>query len=123
MAHLLCTFACCASAAHAALRPWALAARRQPDEASSRPDWRDAPAMARWLVHVNDWGTLATVSRHLSSGGGSGSKSGGQDKRPVPYGGAVSYSDGPVAGWGTGRLLFYLTSMDATAFDLEARPV
>ena len=29
----------------------------------------------------------------------------------------ASYSDGP-AGQGTGRLLFYLTRLDATAFDL-----
>lgn len=32
--------------------------------------------------------------------------------------GVVSYSDGPP-GQATGRLLFYLTTMDATAFDLE----
>ena len=62
--------------------------------------------MARYLVHKNDWGTLSTISRHLSKHG------------VVPYGNAVSYSDGPK-GNSTGRLLFYLTKLDATAFDLE----
>jgi hypothetical protein len=64
--------------------------------------------MARWLVHRNDWGTLSTISRHLST-----------KHNAVPYGNVVSYSDGPPDN-STGRLLFYLTKMDATAFDLEA---
>ena len=64
--------------------------------------------MARYLVHRNDWGTLSTISRHLSK------------HSVVPYGNAVSYSDGPK-GNSTGRLLFYLTKLDATAFDLEVR--
>lgn len=40
---------------------------------------------------------------------------------PATYSNAVSYSDGP-RGNSTGRLLFYLTSMDATAQDLAASP-
>lgn len=59
--------------------------------------------MARWLVHTLDWGTLSTISRHLGG---------------APFGHTVSYSDGPRGG-STGRLLFYLTIMDAAAQDLE----
>lgn len=78
--------------------------------ASDRPVWTDGPKMARWLVHKNDWGSLATVSRHLSS-----------HKQPIAYSNAVSFSDGPVDN-ATGRLLFYLTPMDASAYDLQENP-
>lgn len=79
-----------------------------PQAGDGRPPWQHAADMARYLVHRNDWGTLSTISRHLSK------------HSLVPYGNAVSYSDGPK-GNSTGRLLFYLTKLDATAFDLEVR--
>lgn len=65
-----------------------------PDE---RPKYTEYATMARWLVHKSEWGTLSTISRQLS----------GRDQ-PVPFGNAVSISDGPVER-STGRLLFYLT--------------
>lgn len=37
-------------------------------------------------VHMNDWGTLSTISREMSSA-----------DRPVAFGSTVSYSDGPEA--------------------------
>jgi hypothetical protein len=132
--------------------------------------------MARWLVHQNTWGVVSTASQHLGNG----------TAGPLPFGNAVSYSDGPrsralplcfpaavcrllythlclvslalailyacrrsvaraaprrAAGpprspsvaaalpallsrrcHPTGRLLFYLTALDATAQDLSANP-
>ena len=87
--------------------------------------------MVRWLVAESDWGTLSTISRHLHG---------------APFGyellirqlsrfpglkawvrtlkaftvcrNLVSLSDGPRGG-STGRLLFYLTDLDASAADLE----
>ena len=59
--------------------------------------------MARYLVHSNNWGVLATSSRHLEG---------------VPFANVVSFSDGTWRN-STGRLLFYLTAMDSSAYDLE----
>ena len=61
--------------------------------------------MARYLIHASDYGTLATRSRHLSG---------------APFANLVSLSDGAV-GNSTGRLLFYLTPMDSSAYDLQVR--
>ena len=63
--------------------------------------------MARYLVHSNNYGTLATHSRHLNG---------------APFANVVSVSDGAV-GNSTGRLLFYLTPMDSTAYDLQVRAI
>lgn len=74
---------------------------------SRRPDYTMHAEMARWLVHVNGWGTLSTTSRDLSTA-----------NQTVAFGNIVSYSDGPNDR-STGRLLFYLTRLDATAYDLQ----
>lgn len=70
---------------------------------TKKPDIKQHAEFARWLVHANDWGVLSTISRHLDG---------------APYGHVVSYSDGPVDK-STGRLLFYLTTMDASTQDLQ----
>ncbi len=62
-------------------------------------------------MHLNDWGTLSTISRNLST-----------PAAPVPYGNTVSYSDGPQSR-STGRLLFYLTLLDAAAYDLQRNEI
>ena len=62
--------------------------------------------MARYLVHFNSWGTLATSSRHLGG---------------APFANVVSFSDG-TAGNSTGRILFYLTALDSSASDLKVCP-
>lgn len=67
-----------------------------------RPQYTDYAKMARWLVHQLEWGTVSTISRHLGG---------------TPFGNALSFGDGPRC-QPTGRLLFYLTTMDATAQDL-----
>lgn len=72
---------------------------------NTAPERIESPALvARWLAHSVDWGTISTTSVHLGG---------------AAFGNVASLSDGPP-GCSTGRLLFYLTSMDATAQDLEA---
>lgn len=71
-----------------------------------RPPHTEHARLARWLVHAVDWGTVSTTSVHLDG---------------IAFGNALSYSDGPV-GHSTGRLLFYLTTMDATAADVAVHP-
>ncbi|BAT76942.1 hypothetical protein LR48_Vigan01g288900 [Vigna angularis] len=65
----------------------------------SKPDPNDAAATARWLVSLNFWGVLNTISSDLGG---------------APFGNVVSYSDG-LPGAGTGIPYFYLTSLDPTA--------
>lgn len=60
----------------------AVVAHAAPPAHGERPPWQDAAAMARWLVHKNDWGTLSTVSRQLSG------------RNIVPFANAVSYRYG-----------------------------
>ncbi|CAL8468144.1 g7683 [Coccomyxa elongata] len=69
-----------------------------------RPYHAEHAKMARWLIAENDWGTVSTTSIHLAG---------------AAFGNLVSYADGPK-GNSTGRLLFYLTPMDATTTDLAA---
>ncbi|PSC73110.1 CREG1 [Micractinium conductrix] len=69
-----------------------------------RPPYTEYARVARWLVHQTTWGEVSTTSRHLGG---------------MAFGHVVSHADGPCD-QPTGRLLFYLTSMDATAQDLQA---
>eukprot|EP00213_Chloropicon_mariensis_P006697 CAMPEP_0197476984 /NCGR_PEP_ID=MMETSP1309-20131121/12484_1 /TAXON_ID=464262 /ORGANISM="Genus nov. species nov., Strain RCC998" /LENGTH=167 /DNA_ID=CAMNT_0043017649 /DNA_START=216 /DNA_END=719 /DNA_ORIENTATION=+ len=62
--------------------------------------------MARYLVHNNLWGVMGTNSR---------------DRKGLPWTNVVDLSDGPVCN-STGRLFFYLTSLDETAYDVEVYP-
>lgn len=75
---------------------------RSTSHAYERPNHAEHAKMARWLIAENDWGTVSTISQHLVG---------------TAFGNLVSYADGP-RGNSTGRLLFYLTPMDATAADL-----
>jgi len=73
-----------------------------------RPPHTDHARLARWFVHASEWGVVSTVSVHLGG---------------VAFGNAVSVSDGARGGGGgggTGRLLFYLSPLDATAQDLAS---
>mmetsp|Transcript_8710 Transcript_8710/g.32131 ORF Transcript_8710/g.32131 Transcript_8710/m.32131 type:complete len:165 (+) Transcript_8710:285-779(+) len=58
--------------------------------------------MARWLVHLNDWGVVSTSS--VSMGG-------------VAFGNVLSMSDGTVAN-STGVPMFYLSRLDLSTQDL-----
>merc|ERR1712118_346356 len=67
-----------------------------------RPPHDDLATFARWLVHKNVWRVMAT--RNADSG--------------LPWANVVDLSDGAKCE-STGRLLFYLTSLDETAHDAE----
>ncbi|KAF8057740.1 RNA pseudouridine synthase 2 [Scenedesmus sp. PABB004] len=78
--------------------------------AAAAGDWPRPPhdqhaALARWLAHKADWGSLAT----LTPDGG------------AALGGVVSVSDG-ARDDPSGRLFFYLTPMDETGRNVEAHP-
>ncbi|KDO19315.1 hypothetical protein SPRG_14707 [Saprolegnia parasitica CBS 223.65] len=65
--------------------------------------------IARWIVHANTWGTIATTSVHLDG---------------APFASMISYSDGVGASPrnATGRLYFYSSVMGSTGKDLAANP-
>ncbi|KAE9614510.1 hypothetical protein Lal_00012124 [Lupinus albus] len=65
----------------------------------SKPDPDDAPSTARWLVSLNSWGVLNTISNDLGG---------------APFGNVVSFSDG-LPNEGIGIPYFYLTTLDPTA--------
>ncbi|KAL0036600.1 hypothetical protein WJX79_002157 [Trebouxia sp. C0005] len=71
--------------------------------ACERPEYLQHAQMARYVVHMNSWGSVASSSIHL---------------RGHPFAAVESYSDGAI-GDSTGRLLFFLTSLDATGADVE----
>ncbi|KAJ0396111.1 hypothetical protein ATCC90586_005512 [Pythium insidiosum] len=79
---------------------------RVPEE-RSKPS---TPAVhARELVHLNEWGTLATTSKAFDG---------------IPYGNIVSFSDGIglAPQNSTGEIFFYLTKWDSVVPDLAASP-
>ncbi|TKY63262.1 CREG1 protein [Spatholobus suberectus] len=65
----------------------------------TKPDPDDAAASARWLVSLNFWGVLNTISTDLGG---------------APFGNVVSFSDG-LPNEGSGIPYFYLTTLDPTA--------
>ncbi|MED6222870.1 hypothetical protein PIB30_068582 [Stylosanthes scabra] len=65
----------------------------------TKPDPDDSAASARWLLSLNSWGVLNTISTDLDG---------------APFGNVVSFSDGPPNG-GSGIPYFYLTTLDPTA--------
>ncbi|KAF0742213.1 hypothetical protein Ae201684_002878 [Aphanomyces euteiches] len=64
---------------------------------------------ARWIVHSNDWATIATSSIHLNG---------------APFANMASYSDGVGTSVenATGHLYFYLTPLDSTGKDVVKSP-
>lgn len=80
-----------------------------------RPDHSDYAKMARWLVHMNLWGVIGT-NRHSPSG-----ESNTAAAAVAPFTNVVDLSDGPMC-HSSGRLLFYLTSLDETAKDASFDP-
>eukprot|EP00879_Flechtneria_rotunda_P021972 GHRR01023172.1.p1 GENE.GHRR01023172.1~~GHRR01023172.1.p1 ORF type:complete len:224 (+),score=68.71 GHRR01023172.1:185-856(+) len=68
------------------------------------PQHTEHAKLARWLVHLNSWGSLSTTSPQATAGGGT-----------------VSYADGAEDN-ASGRLFFYLTPMDETAQHIQEHP-
>ncbi|KAJ4972884.1 hypothetical protein NE237_006058 [Protea cynaroides] len=64
-----------------------------------KPDPVNAAATARWLVSLNSWGVLSTISSDMGG---------------APFGNVVSFSDG-LPSQGLGVPYFYLTTLDPTA--------
>ena len=81
-----------------------------------RPDHDDVAKFARWLVHMSMWGVIGTTRRDSISHEG-----GNVSNNTAPWTNVVDLSDGPMCG-STGRLLFYLTSLDETAQDASENP-
>lgn len=71
----------------------------------TRPAYTEPAKMARFVVHMNSWGSVASTSIHLGG---------------LPFAAVESYSDGPL-GESTGRLMFFLTSLDATGADIQVQ--
>mmetsp|Transcript_1893 Transcript_1893/g.2095 ORF Transcript_1893/g.2095 Transcript_1893/m.2095 type:complete len:424 (+) Transcript_1893:108-1379(+) len=69
---------------------------------SSKPWWFETVKMARWLVHSNVWGNVATTSLHLNG---------------TAFGDVQSYTDGDDS-TSTGRLFFYGSTLDPTWQDV-----
>nr|AFK35173.1 unknown [Lotus japonicus] len=65
----------------------------------TKPDPNNAAATARWVVSLNSWGVLNTISIDLGG---------------APFGNVVSFSDG-LPKEGSGIPYFYLTALDPTA--------
>ncbi|CAH1241805.1 CREG1 [Branchiostoma lanceolatum] len=72
------------------------------------PPFSDYAATARYVVHNNDWGSLASISTHPPFNG-------------KPFTNVFSVSDGPV-GNGTGVLYFFVSPLDVTVQDLAVNP-
>ncbi|XP_019631020.1 PREDICTED: protein CREG1-like [Branchiostoma belcheri] len=75
---------------------------------SDPPPHGDYAAMARYVVHNNDWGSLASISTH-------------QPMKGKPFTNVFSVSDGPVEN-GTGVPYFFFSPLDVTVQDLMVNP-
>lgn len=69
------------------------------------PPRDDGPRMARFVTHVSDWGSLATVSTI-------------EEVRGRPFADILSISDGPP-GEGTGEPYMYLSPLQQAVSDLQ----
>ncbi|XP_005398282.1 PREDICTED: protein CREG1 isoform X2 [Chinchilla lanigera] len=72
------------------------------------PPREDAARVARFVTHVSDWGSLATISAL-------------EAVRGQPFADVLSLSDGPP-GAGSGVPYFYLSPLQLSARNLEANP-
>ncbi|XP_021514820.1 protein CREG1 isoform X2 [Meriones unguiculatus] len=72
------------------------------------PPREDAPRVARFVSHVSDWGSLATISTL-------------EAVRGRPFADVISFSDGPP-GAGSGVPYMYLSPMQQLVSDLKENP-
>jgi len=72
----------------------------------SPPPFWDKAENARWLVHNLDYGVLSTFSSTMNS---------------TAFGNPQSFADGAVDN-STGRLYFYVSTLDASCQDIEVNP-
>lgn len=69
------------------------------------PPREDGPRVARFVTHVSDWGSLATISTI-------------KEVRGWPFADIISISDGPP-GEGTGEPYMYLSPLQQAVSDLQ----
>lgn len=81
-----------------------------PFPSDAAPDKDKKAERARWLVHQATWGVVSTTSVHLKG---------------TAFGGVTSFSDGVglSAENATGRLFFYLSTLDVQYKDFLANPI
>lgn len=72
------------------------------------PPREDGPRVARFVTHVSDWGSLATISTI-------------KEVRGWPFADIISISDGPP-GEGTGEPYMYLSPLQQAVSDLQENP-
>jgi len=75
----------------------------------TRPPHEQKALTARYLVHVYDWGSLATISSQNKIAG-------------LPYANIFSIADGVVGNVSGGIPYFFMTPMDVSAQDLVKNP-
>ncbi|XP_018019517.1 protein CREG1 [Hyalella azteca] len=72
------------------------------------PPHTEYAAVARYIIHISDWATLATISTHANITG-------------YPFANVFSISDG-ITSNSTGNPYFYLTDLELSVHDLKADP-
>jgi len=72
------------------------------------PPWDQYAKMARYISHLSDWGSMATIATRDPIQG-------------KPFSNVFSVSDGPV-GNGTGTPYMFTTPMEMSVIDLEQNP-
>ena len=82
---------------------------RASNPAPKPPPWKDKARTARYVLHISEWGSLASISTQHSIPG-------------FPYANIFSTADGIIGNCSSGTPYFYMTSMDVTAKDLEVFP-
>jgi len=83
---------------------------RQLDGGVPTPPPHDQKALtARYVIHVSNWGSLATISTQSGI-------------RGLPYANVFSIADGILGNFSTGTPFFYATPMDVSAHDIAQNP-
>jgi len=74
-----------------------------------KPPYEEKAKTARFVTHISDWGSLATIASHDPIKG-------------YPFAKVFSISDGVLGKSSTGVPYFYMTPMDVSAQDVAADP-
>jgi len=82
---------------------------RRVKEIPTPPPHQQKALTARYVVHVSNWGSLATISAQSGIEG-------------VPYANVFSISDGILGNFSHGVVYFYMTPMDVSAQDIARNP-
>ena len=92
------------------------APRGAPASSGPRPSTFEPARVARWLVHQNTWGTIATISNAHDSG-----SNGTAWANPQSFSDGIYNSSNPQQ-QSTGIPYFFMTGLDETPQDLKLNP-